>query len=363
MARSTHKPPTALRAILAAAAAAAFTASLAIAQPASANIGKTAVPASCKAADLHVSVPAAIAGDPDQGMGKRSWNIVFRNSSATACALRGWPRITVQTAAGRVVPTKVTDVNYSNLTSVPAARVVLAPGSSAVVTATSATAPAHCVSRWSLGVGLPGAAGTVPVREPSGSFVPCVGGQLGLSPFYSEQTLTADIKALSTSAAPSPFAAATAAEPATCATTALRAQVTSVASEHDGSIIELRLANTGASCVLPEGWPTVKLQMAGGSSQVAKIFADSAAVRPRAPAHHLPPGHHPEHGAHPAARRLGLRRAVRRGQRAENLPAGDLADRLPHRGRPRRGPHRHAGLAGAHLRGRPRPVLPAERPG
>jgi hypothetical protein len=106
-----------------------------------------------------------------------------------------------------------------------------------------------------------------------------VGGQLGLSPFYSGQSLTAAIKALSTSATPSPFAVATAAEPATCTTAALRARVTSVASEHNGSIIELRLANPGAACVLPEGWPTVKLRMASGSSQVAKVFSDTAAVK------------------------------------------------------------------------------------
>ena len=100
-----------------------------------------------------------------------------------------------------------------------------------------------------------------------------------LSPFYAKQTLTRDIKALGTSAAPPPFAAATGAEPATCAASALRASVTSVADEHDGSIIELRLGNAGQACVLPEGWPTVRLDEAGGASQVAKIFPDTAAVQ------------------------------------------------------------------------------------
>ena len=60
---------------------------------------------------------------------------------------------------------------------------------------------------------------------------------------------------------------------------ALRASVTSVADEHDGSIIELRLSNAGQACVLPEGWPTVRLDEAGGGSQVAKIFPDTAAVQ------------------------------------------------------------------------------------
>jgi hypothetical protein len=212
-------------------------------------------------------------------MGKQAWNIVFRDISPASCSLHGWPRIAVRTAAGAAVPTTVSDVNYSNLAVIPDTRIVLAPGRSAVVTATSATAPAHCVTRWALGLTLPGAAGPVPVREPAGSFVPCVGGQLRLSPFYAEQTLTSDINALGASAVPPPFTAATAAEPATCTVASLRADVTSVASEHDGSIIELRLANAGRACVLPEGWPTVKLQMAGGGSQVAKIFPDAAAVK------------------------------------------------------------------------------------
>ena len=167
----------------------------------------------------------------------------------------------------------------SNLAVIQVATIVLRPGDSAVVTATSATAPAHCVTRWSLGLTLPGASRAVPVREPGGSFAPCVGGQLRLSPFYAEQTLTNDIKALSAPGPSSPFAAAAAAEPATCAATALRAAVTSVANEHDGSIIQLRLSNAGSTCVLPEGWPTVELRMAGGGTQVAKIFSDSAAAR------------------------------------------------------------------------------------
>ena len=196
-----------------------------------------------------------------------------------SCRLRGWPRVAVRTSAGKTVPTTVSDVTSSNLAVIQVATIVLRPGDSAVVTATSATAPAHCVTRWSLGLTLPGASRAVPVREPGGSFAPCVGGQLRLSPFYAEQTLTNDIKALSAPGPSSPFAAAAAAEPATCAATALRAAVTSVANEHDGSIIQLRLSNAGSTCVLPEGWPTVELRMAGGGTQVAKIFSDTAAAR------------------------------------------------------------------------------------
>jgi hypothetical protein len=286
MARSTLKAPSVLRAITAAVAVMVLTAGPASARldlaPAGTRAGSA--PAGCQASDLGISVPAAIAGDPDEGMGKRAWNIVFRNTSKAACSLRGWPRIVVHATGGKTVATAVANVDYSNLAAVPDTEVVLPPGQSAVVTAVSATAPAGCVTRWTLGLTLPGANGRsaghqVTVGEPSGSFVPCVGGQLRLSPFYADQTLTRDIKALGTSAAPPPFAAETAAEPATCVTAALRAGVTSVAAEHDGSIIELRLSNTGRPCVLPEGWPTVKLLMTGGASQVAKIFPDTAAAQ------------------------------------------------------------------------------------
>jgi Protein of unknown function (DUF4232) len=280
MTRRLFKAPAILRAITAAVAVVALAAG-----PASARSGVVAgaaaapSPASCQPSDLGINVPVAIAGDPDEGMGKRAWNIVFRNTSKTTCSLRGWPRIVVRTTAGKTVSTTVSNVNYSNLAPVPAAGIVLPPGQSAIVTATSATAPGRCVTRWTLGLTLPGAARQVTVPGPAGSFAPCVGGQLRLSPFYAAQTLTRDIKALSRSAAPSPFAAATGAEPAACAVAALRASVTSVADEHDGSIIELRLSNAGQTCVLPEGWPTVRLDEASGASQIAKIFPDTAAVQ------------------------------------------------------------------------------------
>jgi len=280
MARSTLRAPALLRAITAAAAVVVLTAGPASARPdPSAGFRARPAPAPCRAADLGISVPAAIAGDPDRGMGKRAWNIVFRNTSKAACSLRGWPRIVVHAASGKTVATVVSEVDYSNLAAVPDTEVVLSAGQSAIVTALSATAPAGCVTRWTLGLTLPGAPGPVTVGEPSGSFAPCVGGQLRLSPFYAVLSLTRDIKALGTSTAPPPFAAATGAEPATCTAAALRAGVTSVVDEHDGSIIELRLSNAGRPCVLPEGWPTVKLVMTGGASQVAKIFPDTAAVQ------------------------------------------------------------------------------------
>ncbi len=289
MARRTLKAPALLRVITAAVAVVVLSVGPAAAQSVT---GKAAVNgaikgtakgsaslASCQAADLRISLPTAISGDPDVGMGKRSWNIVFRNISKTACTLHGWPQIVVHATGGKTVATTVSRVDFSNLAPVPDTKIALPAGQNAIVTAMSATAPKGCVARWTLGLTLPGGAGPVWVPGPSGSFVPCVGGQLRLSPFYAEQTLTSDIKALGTSAAPPPFTAATGAEPATCTASALRAAVTSVANEHDGAIIELRLSNAGRPCVLPEGWPTVRLQESGGASQVAKIFPDTAAVQ------------------------------------------------------------------------------------
>jgi len=282
MARSTLSATAVLRAIAAAVVIAVLAANPASARPAPAantRAGSAPVlPARCQAADLGISVPAAIAGDPDEGMGKRAWNIVFRNTSKAACSLRGWPRIVVHAAGGKPAATTVTDVNYSNLAVIPDAEVVLPRGQSAIVTAQSTTGPAGCAARWTLRLTLNGS-GPVTVGEPAGSFAPCVGGQLRLSPFYAEQTLTRDIRALGTSAVPPPFAAGTGAEPATCTAAGLRVGVTSVADEHDGSIIELRLSNAAHACVLPEGWPTVKLRMTGGASQVAKIFPDTAAAQ------------------------------------------------------------------------------------
>ena len=236
-------------------------------------------PAACQPADLRISVPSAIAGDPAEGMGKRAWNLVFRNIARTACSLRGWPHVVVRTPAGKTVATAISDVKFSNLAPVPDAEIVLRPGQGAIVTAMSATAPAGCVTTWMLGLTLPGTGRPVTVRVPAGSFVPCVGGQLRLSPFYAEHTLLGQIKAMAASAAPPPFPADTAPEPPTCAAAALRAGVTSVVAERGGSIIEIRLENDGRACVLPGGWPTVRLNEAGGSGQVAKIFPEAAAAR------------------------------------------------------------------------------------
>jgi hypothetical protein len=287
MARSTLKPLRALGAMTAAVAVIALTAAPASARPGpsgSAAAARFAAPArvnpaGCQNAGLRISVPSAITGDPAGGMGKRSWNLVFRNVTRTACSLRGWPHVVVRTRAGKTVATSVSDVQFSNLALVPDAEIVLRPGQSAIVTAVSTIAPAGCVTRWTLGLTLPGTGRPVTVRGPSGSFVPCVGGQLWLSPFYAEPTLAHQIKAMKVSAVPPPFPAKTAPEPPVCTVVALRAGIASAVSVRSGSIIEVRLGNNGRTCVLPGGWPTVRLNEAGRPGQVAKIFPDAAAAR------------------------------------------------------------------------------------
>ena len=282
MARSTSPPRKALWAITATVAVVALAVAVA-AGPASARpfplAGRHVVAAQCQASDLRISVPTAIKGDPARGMGKQDWNLLFLNTSSTACSLSGWPRIAVHTTKGKIVATTVTDAQASNLAVVPDTPVVLRPGQTAVVSAITPVSRARCVTRWTLALTLPGADRPVTVGAPAGSLVPCVGGRLQLSPFYAEQTLTSDIAALSVSKVPPPFTVRTTPEPPTCPASDLQAQVTSTSSQADGSIIEVRLENTGPTCVLSSSWPTVQVHSVGDKDQVAKIFADSAALQ------------------------------------------------------------------------------------
>ena len=239
--------------------------------------------AACRASDLRISVPAAIQGDPAEGMGKQAWNLVFRDIAGTACALRGWPQLAVRTTAGKKVVTRIDDVKFSNIAMVPDAPIVLRPGQSAVVTATSPTARSGCVTSWTLELTLPGASRPVTVRKPASSVTPCVGGQLWLSPFYAEQTLTREINGLKVSTAPPPFSATTAAEPPVCRMGALTAHITSTLSRRGGSIVALQLSNAGGTCVLAGSWPTVRVGEAGNADQVAKLFPDAAALQAERP--------------------------------------------------------------------------------
>ena len=141
-------------------------------------------PRACGPAQLRVSVPEQIPGDPQRGMDKQSWNIVLRDTGTVSCSLRGWPAITARASNGRAVPLAVRDAAFSNLAAVPERQVVLAPGDAAVVTAMSADELPGCTISWTLGVRLPGSASAVAVPAPHGVFVPCLGGPLALSPFY-----------------------------------------------------------------------------------------------------------------------------------------------------------------------------------
>ncbi len=285
MTRRAFPPRAAVWAITAVAAAVTLIPAPALAGPAASAVtgSRHSDTASCRASDLRISIPAAIRGDPAEGMGEQAWNLVFRDAAGTACWLRGWPRVEVRTTAGKTVRTAVGDVRFSNLAVVPDAQIVLRPGQSAVVTAMSPTAPPGCVTRWMLELTLPGADRPVTVAQPAGSFVPCVGGLLRLSPFYPEQILTREIKGLAVSAAPPPFPATTAPEPPVCGTAALRAQATSAVPAPGGSIIGLQLGDAGGTCVLPGGWPTVRVREAGDTGQVAKLFPDAAALAAERP--------------------------------------------------------------------------------
>jgi Domain of unknown function (DUF4232) len=283
MARRAFPPWTALWAITVTVAVVALTLT---ADPASAwpsasgaAVSQRSHTAECRASDLRVRVPAAIQGDPADGMGKQAWNMVFGNTAGTACSLQGWPRTVVGTTAGKTVATRISDVRFSNLAVVPDAQIVLRPGQSAVVTAMSAATPAGCVTSWVLGLTLPGADRRVTVQQPAGSHVPCVGGQLQLSPFYAMPTLTRQINELKVSAAPPPFTVTNGAEPPACNTAELRAGVSSTVSDGSGSIIELQLSNGGGTCVLPASWPTVRVREANGAGQVAKLMASTAALQ------------------------------------------------------------------------------------
>jgi hypothetical protein len=237
----------------------------------------------CRPAQLQISIPAGIAGDPGAGMGQTSWNIVLRNRGAVSCSLRGWPGLAVRGPAGRAVPTRVADARASNLRSVPDAVVVLRPGRSAVVTLVAPVQAAGCVTRWSVDVTLPGASGPVDLRGPGGADGLCVGGQVQASPFYLESGLDSAIRALSAPPSHPLYRTTTAQEPPACRPAALQARVVSEASRPGGTVITLSLAATGGACVLASGgWPTVRLHEAGGASLVAKdlAYAPAASAKP-----------------------------------------------------------------------------------
>lgn len=236
--------------------------------------------AACGPGQVRASVPEQIPGDPQRGMDKQSWNIELRNTGVVSCSLRGWPAISARASNGRAVPLAVRDAAFSNLAVVPEREVILAPGDTAVVTAMSADGQPRCTISWTLAVRLPGSAAAVAVPAPHGVFVPCLGGPLALSPFYPFTSLVRDIKAMSTSSVPAPFATSAAAEPPACQAAALRASVaTARRAGANGFLMVLKLRTAGPPCTLNEVWPTVRLDEAGGQRPVAKVFSAAAADR------------------------------------------------------------------------------------
>ena len=155
--------------------------------------------AACGPAQLRISVPEQIPGDPPRGMDRQSWNILLRNTGTVSCSLHGWPAITARASDGRAVPLAVRHAGFSNLAAVPERQVILGPGDAAVVTAMAADEQPRCTIFWTLAERLPGYGRAVGVPAPHGVFVPCLGGALALSPFYPLATLERDIKAMSAS--------------------------------------------------------------------------------------------------------------------------------------------------------------------
>ena len=171
----------------------------------------------------------------------------------------------VRRLSGRAAGATFADVRFSK-------RVVLSPGQSAVVTVTGPAQARGCITRWSLGLDLPGTADRVTVRQPAGVAGMCVAGPMQVSPFYPLRALRRAITALSAPVKNLPFPSMTGNEPPGCTAGALRAQVSSAAAQQGGSVIVLRLSADRNCAVLSGGWPTVRLHMAGGASPIAKAL-------------------------------------------------------------------------------------------
>jgi hypothetical protein len=280
-------------------------ASPAWARPAGAGTWRLAA-AGCRPGQLRISVPAAVAGDPDAAPAQLVWNVVLRNGGRSSCSLRGWPGLMIRRPAGRAVAVTVTDVRFSNLAHVPVSRVVLRPGQSAVVTVVGPAGARGCVTRWSLGLALPGAAdraapdqaapdraapdravpdqaaaNRVAVRLPADVAGRCVAGPMQVSPFYPLRALRGSIRALTAPAGNLPFPSASRREPPGCTAGALRARVSSAADLPGGSVIVLRLSAHRKCVLLSGGWPAARLHLPGGASPIAKAFPYQQAWRMR----------------------------------------------------------------------------------
>jgi hypothetical protein len=226
----------------------------------------------CRPGELRISIPAAIAGDPDAAPAQLVWNVVLRNSGKSSCSLRGWPGMMVRGPSGRLAGATVADVRFSNLAAVPVRQVVLHRGQSAVVTVTAPAQARGCATRWSLGLALPGAADRVTVRLPADIAGMCVSGPMQVSPFYRLGALRRAIRALTAPVKHLPFPSTAGKEPSACRAAALHAEVSSAVVRRGGSVIVLHLSADRKCVVLSGGWPTVRLHMSGGASLIAKAL-------------------------------------------------------------------------------------------
>jgi hypothetical protein len=232
--------------------------------------------AACTAAQLSLSVPGSIAGDPMDGMGNLAWNILLRNSGTTTCSLTGWAAIQVRRPNGKPAAIKTADVTFGNLGPIAVRPVLLGPGQQAVVTVDTTDNTRGCAAGWKLRLTLPGVAGSVTATQPADFFGPCGGGKLNLSPFYSRAGLASAISALRVSASPPVYRQAGVSKPAACSPSLMSASVIAGSAGAGSSVQVLRLASRGsAPCVLPGQWPTVLLHEVTGASQVAKALMTS----------------------------------------------------------------------------------------
>lgn len=233
----------------------------------------------CTPAELGVTIPTGIKGDPPGEMGQITWNIELRNTGPGECSLRGWPAITIGRPGREVVRTAVSDVRYNNLAELAEKNVRLVPGASAVVTATASPGAASCSRSASLRLAVPGSARRVVARG-NGLAGLCVGGQISVSPFASLTTLMGQIRALGTASSPSPFRMVRTTEPAACPPRSLQVRVGSADAGASESVVILGLRTTRRACTLRSGgWPVVRLRLSTGATAVAKVLPDAAALR------------------------------------------------------------------------------------
>jgi hypothetical protein len=227
----------------------------------------------CAAAQLRLTVPASIGGDPAAGMGNLAWNILLRNAGRTTCSLTGWPAMQVRDPNGKLAAITTSDVAFGNLGPIAARRVLLGRGQQAVLTVDTTDNARGCAAGWKLRLTLPGAAGSVTAVQPADLSGPCGGGKLDLSPFYSRAALAKAIKALGASASPPVYRQAKSTKPAACSPALMRASVSAGPAGQGSSVQVLHLVSRGsAPCVLPGQWPTILLHEATGASQVAKAL-------------------------------------------------------------------------------------------